>query len=56
MSTTIKDTQKMIEEVVSQYVGQKIDLNAGHVQKFKFKGTDEDEFKTFLSKIDETSK
>ena len=48
--------QKMIEEIVSEHVGQKIDLNADHVQILKFKGADEDEFKTFLSKIDETIK
>lgn len=47
--------QKMIEEIVSEHIGQKIDLDEGHVQVLKFNGTDEDEFKTFLSKIDETA-
>jgi hypothetical protein len=48
--------QKMIEEIVSEHVGQKIDLDKDPVQILKFNGTDKDEFKTFLSKIDETAK
>ena len=45
--------QTMIEEIVSEHVGQKIDLDEDHVQILKFNGTDDDEFKTFLSHIDE---
>jgi hypothetical protein len=47
--------QKMIEEIVSEHVGQEIDLAEDPVQILKFNGTDEDEFKAFLSKIDETA-
>jgi hypothetical protein len=47
--------QTMIEEIVSEHVGQKIDLDEDHVQILKFNGTDDDEFKTFLSHIDETA-
>lgn len=45
--------QKMIEQVVSTQVGRKINLNDPDVQIFRFNGTDEDEFKAMLFKINE---
>ena len=45
--------QKMIEQVVSTQVGQKIDLDDPSVQILRFSGTTEDEFKAMLLKINE---
>jgi hypothetical protein len=47
---------RMIEAIVSEHVGQKIDLYEDPVQILKYRGTNEDGFKAFLSKIDETAK
>lgn len=45
--------QKMIEQVVSTQVGQKIDLDDPSVQILRFNDTTEDEFKAMLFKINE---
>ena len=44
--------QKMIEKIVSEHIGQAISLDDQHMQILKFNGTDVNEFKTFLAKID----
>jgi hypothetical protein len=43
--------QKMIEQIVSKHVGQNINLDDPNVQILRFNGTDADDFKAFLSKI-----
>ncbi len=45
--------QKMMEEIVSKHVGQKINLDDPSLQILKFNGTDADELKAFLSRIEE---
>lgn len=45
--------QKMMEEIVSNHVGQKINLDDPNLQILKFNGTDTEELKAFLSRIDE---
>jgi hypothetical protein len=44
--------QKMIEKIVSDHIGQTISLEDHHMQILKFNGTDVNEFKTLLAKID----
>jgi len=44
--------QKMIEKIVSDHIGQTISLDDHRMQILTFNGTDVNEFKTLLSKID----
>jgi hypothetical protein len=44
--------QKMLEKIVSDHIGQAISLDDRQMQILKFNGTDIDEFKTRLAKID----
>jgi hypothetical protein len=44
--------RKLIEKIVSDHIGQTISLDDRHLQILKFSGTDVDEFKNMLSKID----
>jgi hypothetical protein len=44
--------QKMLEKIVSDHIGQAISLDDHQMQILKFNGTDIDEFKTRLAKID----
>ena len=45
--------QKVIEQVVSKHVGQNINLDDPNLQILRFNGTDADEFKAMLFKINE---
>jgi hypothetical protein len=45
--------QKMIEQIVSKHVGQKINLDDPNLQILRVNGTDADEFKAMLFKINE---
>ena len=44
--------QKMIEKIISDHIGQTISLDDHRMQILTFNGTDVNEFKTLLSKID----
>jgi hypothetical protein len=44
--------QKMIEKIVSDHIGQTISLDDHRMQILTFNGTDVNEFKILLSKID----